>query len=181
MFHFILRIVVAVAIVLAGCGFLFPKRYVAPKPGEPFATLTLAKPTRPAPIPIEPVQYFDVFDDASCAKGGHGGFLGALTPPVNGVLGKLSNNQSREAYSVVPDRQLFLRARMVQTLDSRRRSLTTNNCTNLVTFTPAPGEHYVASQLYDDQRCLLTVIDEKTGLAPADLEVVPISGECHAD
>ncbi|WP_343237600.1 hypothetical protein [Xanthomonas euvesicatoria] len=130
MFHFILRIVVAVAIVLAGCGFLFPKRYVAPKPGEPFATLSLAKPTRPNPIPIEPVQYFDVFDDASCAKGGHGGFLGALTPPVNGVLGKLSNNQSREAYSVVPDRQLFLRARMVQTLDSRRRSLTTNNCTN---------------------------------------------------
>ncbi|MCF5930092.1 hypothetical protein L2216_23680, partial [Xanthomonas perforans] len=109
MFHFILRIVVAVAIVLAGCGFLFPKRYVAPKPGEPFATLSLAKPTRPNPIPIEPVQYFDVFDDASCAKGGHGGFLGALTPPVNGVLGKLSNNQSREAYSVVPDRQLFLR------------------------------------------------------------------------
>lgn len=104
MFHFILRIVVAVAIVLAGYGFLFPKRYVAPKPGEPFAPLTLAKPTRPAPIPIEPVQSFDVSDDASCAKGGHGGFLGALTPPVTGVLGKLSNNQSREEYSVVPDK-----------------------------------------------------------------------------
>ncbi|SOU02192.1 hypothetical protein LMG19146_02731 [Xanthomonas arboricola pv. fragariae] len=178
MYHFILRIVVAVAIILAGCGFLFPKRYVAPKPGEPLATLTLAKPTKPSPIPIEPVQYFDVFEDASCAKGGRGGFLGALTAPVKGVLGKLSNNQPREEYSVVPDKQLFLRARMVQTLDSRRRSLTTNNCTNLVSFTPMTGEHYIASQLYENDRCRLIVTDAKTGAAPADLEFVPMSGEC---
>ncbi|MBB3856915.1 hypothetical protein FHY29_002288 [Xanthomonas arboricola] len=179
MYHFILRIVVAVAIILAGCGFLFPKQYVAPKPGEPLATLTLAKPTKPSLIPIEPVQYFDVFEDASCAKGGGGGFLGALTAPVKGVLGKLSNNQPREEYSVVPDKQLFLRARMVQTLDSRRRSLTTNNCTNLVSFTPMTGEHYIASQLYENDRCRLIVTDAKTGAAPADLEFVPMSGECH--
>ncbi|APO97035.1 hypothetical protein [Xanthomonas vesicatoria] len=181
MSHFILRIAVPVAIVLASCGFLFPKRYIAPKPGEPLATVRLAKPIRPAVIPVEPVQYFDVFDDASCAKGGHSGFLGALTAPVKGVLGKLNNNQPLEEYAVVPDKQLFLRARTVQTLDSRRRSLTTNNCTNLVSFTPTPGEHYVASQLYDDARCQLIVTDAKTGVAPVDLEFVPMSGECHAD
>jgi len=52
-------------------------------------------------------------------------------------------------------------------------------CMNLVRFTPDAGRHYSAQQAASGSGCRLSVIDQATGKAPADLETLAVEGACR--
>jgi len=176
----------AAAIAAALCsGFIFPKKYEQPQPGESAARLAISKHQGEidTPSPMEPTRYFAAFDNPSCDKGKRGGFLGSLSHRTGGVIGKLiaSEDESRKEFRIAADEPFYLKVKAQVVTDSRRRAFKMRTCTNLVTFTPLNGHRYEAQQIATDDRCLLVVVDDDTKRVPDDFEIVPVAGACHED
>ena len=166
--------------VAMACGFIFPKRYPELEAGTPAAMLILVK--AESKSIHQTTQYFHLFENSDCnGKAPRSGFLAALQPPSTGLTKILVKTKQRIEIPVVAGAPVYLHAKSVDVLDSRRRSFTTNNCTNLVSFTPVEGRAYEAIQLQNDKLCLLMVMDVETKRIPDDFKPVPISGACHGD
>ena len=162
--HHPIKVLLIFCLALTGC----VSSYKPNAPTASSASFTLVRGS--THLGAKSLQEYEAYQDARCTPVPGTGRLAAL----------LTYASQRKSVQVDATRPIYVLARTSLHGTAPRRSdddlsirfyLTTDSCSNLVSFTPQPSRQYEITQEATTTNCSVTVIDIATNSPPDDIKV----------